>query len=67
MTTPSLWIAGARVHRQGHRSHRRRRVIDYFRHRRLLPRDRAWRPEEVAASALVLAAYEDISGLQYTR
>jgi len=67
MATPSLWFAGARVHRQGHCCHRRRRVIDYFRHHRLLPHDRVWRPEEVAASALVLAAYEDISGLQYTR
>jgi len=47
------------------RRRRRRRVIDYFRHHRLLPRNRAGRPEEVAASALVLAAYEDISGLQY--
>jgi len=60
-TRPSFSHLRRRRHR---RRRRRRRVIDYFRRRHLLPHDRAGRPEEVAASALVSAAYEDISGLR---
>jgi len=47
----------------GHRRRRRRyrrRVIDYFRHRRLLPRSGR---ETGRGRRLVLAAYQDISGL----